>query len=474
MIHQVLINFMLVISMAWEINTFCAIQDTTGLNNMVITRKKQEKSTYLSSTADNRQITLMRPLQTTVLITTTISYDSCINKYSNTQSYGLFFYHDTFSLNIADLNKMTIYSGEYLIAISFEYLNGSTEIYGNIQNNNIRTATSLNLQNEDIIALNIHFSRWIKNIQFLFHNTQNNTYSWNEVLGSQGGSSEYVDAAYANPRASNFKITSISGNIDDSYVNKLKFGYTYEQCNPFSPRPTTPPHPLNPHSTIIQTTTIQITTALLTTTEMSTTTIIPGECKTLNGRSSLFGTYGSLYFLTQFNVKISDLKSIEVHSGEFVYALNFIYKNGNTLYQGFTLKDNVKIVFTIDLENKQIAALHFRSGLWINNVQFLIYDLLNKTFTWTRAFGGQGGDQTFIDAQSVAPLSSNFQITSLSGSAHPFDFIRTLRVGYSYKQCNPAEPGPTIPPTPVQPIDTTILPLTSTIPFENDHLSTGV
>ena len=228
-----------------------------------------------------------------------------------------------------------------------------------------------------------------------------------------------------------------------------------------------PPIPSTPSLPPIITT----TTILTTTPELITTTIKLGDCNMRNGRSSLFGTDGSPYFLNKFDVKISDLKSIEIRSGEFVYALKFNYKNGNSLFQGYTLKHKIKLISTIDLENKQIAALHFRSGLWINNVQFLIYDLLNKTYSWTRAFGGQGGDQTYIDAESLAPSSSEFQITSLSGSSHPNDYIRTLRVGYSYKQCNPAEPGPTIPPTPMIPsttVDYVTMPITSTYYLEHD------
>ena len=437
----------------WKVNAYCSPQEIE-----------------LTTTADafNRVKTGSRqpiPLTKAYLLTTTIPYDNCKTIQSLTINYGIgdYFMYEAFEIPVSDLSSVIIYHKKNINSIGFKFENDTTETYGNA----IGEKTIIDMVNKEVIAINIRSYTSINNIQFLIYDRYDHTSVWTPALGGLGGYAYQINAQMIKYQSSKFKITSISGTTDGSVINNLKFGYTYQRCNPFEsmpPMPPTPPLPTITTSTILST----------TTTEMSTTTIIPGECKTLNGRSSLFGTDGSQYFLTQFNVKISDLKSIEIRSGEVVYALNFIYKNGNSLYHGYTLKHDVKIVLTINLEDKQIAAVHFRSGLWINNIQFLIYDLSNKTYTWTRAFGGQGGDQTFIDAQSVAPLSSNFQITSLSGSAHPFDFIRTLRVGYSYKQCNPAEPGPTIPPTPVQPIDTTILPLTSTIRFAINLFTTTI
>ena len=453
-----------------QVYTYCSPGTTTNFATDNLNQVQTNQRTLNVTANNNRVKTKTRiylPGLTTSfdIPTTTIPFDTCETNFDSTQNYGWGsdFFFTKFDSNVANLISIIIHSTQNVNSIAFNYENDITETYGE----QIGKETIIDLVNKEVIAINIRSYTSINNIQFLIYDRYDHTSVWTPALGGLGGYAYQINAQMIKYQSSKFKITSISGTTDGSVINNLKFGYTYQRCNPFEsmpPMPPTPPLPTITTSTILST----------TTTEMSTTTIIPGECKTLNGRSSLFGTDGSQYFLTQFNVKISDLKSIEIRSGEVVYALNFIYKNGNSLYHGYTLKHDVKIVLTINLEDKQIAAVHFRSGLWINNIQFLIYDLSNKTYTWTRAFGGQGGDQTFIDAQSVAPLSSNFQITSLSGSAHPFDFIRTLRVGYSYKQCNPAEPGPTIPPTPVQPIDTTILPLTSTIRFAINLFTTTI
>ena len=417
----------------------------------------------------NRVFTYQRNVVTTTMEfipTTTIEYDTCIINLGLTNSYGYRFYFNSQSypsfdsIKISDLTSIVIYSGNNVNGLDFNFVNGATEKYGN----QVGNVNLIELKNKDVIAVNIRSFEWINSIQFLIYDQIDGTMTWTSAFGGRGGYLSEINAKKFDRSPSNFKITAISGSGTAAVINILQFEYSFEKCNPQKSMPPIPPTP--PLSPIITTTTI-----LTTTSELITTTIKVGECNTRNGRSSLFGTDGSLYFLTKFDVKISDLKSIEIHSGEFVYALKFNYKNGNSLYQGYTLKNHVKSISTVDLENKQIAAFHFRFGSWLNNIKFLIYDPSNKTFSWTAAFGGQGGLPTYIDAHTLAPPSSEFQITSLSGSAHPYDYIRTLRVGYSYKECNPAEPGPEIPPTPsFSPslFISSTLPITSSINLERD------
>ena len=388
---------------------------------------------------DTRVQTIQKTVSMTttkmIYLTSTILSGTCKTLNGLSGIYGVrdMISYKPFTAKLSELTSILIYSGVRVNAIGFNFKNGLSEIYGNP----VEQETLIDLANKEVIGINIRSYEVIISIQFLINDSNYNTIVWTRPFGGTKGNSLTTDPeSISDKRAKNFKITSISGSANKTFVNDLKFEYSYEICNPsilLPPRPSIPPVP--------------IVTTTIATMPVSTTVVI-GQCKTFSAKSDTFGTIGTPYFLTNFNVRISSLKSIEVFSGEYVYKFRFNFNNGSSESHGYSLKKNIKTITTIDLNNKQIAAIHIRAGLWINNVQFLIYDPSNNTYTWTAALGGQGGDPAYIDAQTLAPFSSNFLITSLDGCAHPSDLIRTLRVGYIHTECDPVDPKPKVPNTP--------------------------
>ena len=175
------------------------------------------------------------------------------------------------------------------------------------------------------------------------------------------------------------------------------------------------------------------------------------NCQIKRDESKFFGTYYQGKSSNIFDVNISDLRSIVINSGEYVNSILFNFINGDSILYGDD-KNNESSSFNnrsstnINLENKVIVAAHIRSGWWIDNIQFLIFDLFTNTYTWTDALGGHGGKPKYIDAASYAPEASNFQIVSIAGSVAPDNsVIQTLKIGFSYELCNPFLPDPTNP-----------------------------
>ena len=375
-------------------------------------------------------------VQATTFFVTTLQMDTCKTINDATQNFGQQDYlssqPEQFSIQFSDLNYMTVYSQQYVNAFAFNYANGNLETYGKP----IGDATVIDLQNKDVVAINVHSFYWIYSIQFLIYDKQQNTYSWTNNLGLPGGNYYSINADQVR-HASQFKLTSISGTADGFIVNQIHFTFSYDVCNPFVTGPTIP--------TIPPTTTI--TTTAPTSFSTITTTIAYGYCKILHGQSDLLGKTGTDFFKMIYNVSISDLKAIEIYSGDIVYGIKFTLKDFSSVFVGNYVSKKIKKIKIIDLQNKQLAAVHIRAGFWINSIQFLIYDSSNNTFYWTAELGGMGGNPSYIDGVNVAPLSTNFQIASISATGDPTQ-LRTLLVSYSYKQCNPPVATTLTPPAP--------------------------
>ena len=411
-------------------------------------------TTALTTTIDpnrnfNRVKTIIFSIKTSTInyILTTIPYNTCEAINGSSSNYGVkdYFFSKQFSIQFSDLASIVIYGRQSINAVEFNFLNQTTETYGH----QVGKKILIDLKNKEVKAINIRSNEWINNIQFLIYDPNENSFKWSQSLSNQNGYLNHINAENVDIHAKNFTITTISGSSDSNLVNEFQFDYNYLKCNPFIPSSDSFSVPILP-----PTTTTILTTAIPTT----TATIAYGKCEIKNGRSDVLGKIGTLYFTMPFEAHVSELKCLEIYSGDFVYAFNFTFHNGSSELCGNCLSKNIKKKKIIDLINKQIIAVNIRSGWWINSIQFLIYDLLNNTYTWTDPHGGQGGYKTSFNAQNLAPLSSDFYITSLSGFANPAEEVRTLSVKYSYKLCNPAAPGATIPLTPAFSVTTTIVP----------------
>jgi len=204
-------------------------------------------------------------------------------------------------------------------------------------------------------------------------------------------------------------------------------------------------------------------TRTIQTTEFSTTTIPYGTCISYTDYSHL---YGSAFFaqgrLVEYVIKLSDVKNLQIFSNKLQV-------------NGFTVSDIYGDVFSfgdvsntgntediINLENKEIVGINLHGEDKINGIQFLIYDLLDETYSWTRYIGNNYVLWIYgINIEEEVPLSnkpSDFKITKIYGKSDSHS-IKTLRVKYTYNICNPPKNQHSLPPIPT--ITTTAFPVTT-------------
>jgi len=204
-------------------------------------------------------------------------------------------------------------------------------------------------------------------------------------------------------------------------------------------------------------------TRTMLSTEFSTTTIPYGTCISYTDYSHL---YGSAFFaqghLVEYVIKLSDVKNLQIFSNKLQV-------------NGFTVSDIYGDVFSfgdvsntgntediINLENKEIVGINLHGEDKINGIQFLIYDLLDETYSWTRYIGNNYVLWIYgINIEEEVPLSkkpSDFKITKIYGKSDSHS-IKTLRVKYTYNICNPPKNPHSLPPIPT--ITTTAFPVTT-------------
>ena len=197
------------------------------------------------------------------------------------------------------------------------------------------------------------------------------------------------------------------------------------------------------HTTILfpyysSTASFRNSTTKLTTTTISipSTTIEYGQCRNYTRKTGQFGGIGPSFYSVYFNVLISDLKSFEISSGTYVHSFSFLFKNGSSLFYGSQKTNRIKVKTSVNIEGKQIVAARGSSDrYWLENVQFLIYDQSENSYTWTAPLNEQA-DTFSVNAQNNEPFSSHFIITSISGYAHPNYHLGTAGFEYTYNQCN--------------------------------------
>ena len=121
---------------------------------------------------------------------------------------------DSFNVKFSDLSKMTVYSGTYINAIEFTYLNGSSQVYGNSNYPGITSAASISLENVLVRGINvISDNSFIYGIQFLLHDKLLQTERWTSEMGNELGM----------PYAINFQVSSYYGIFIDNALVFLQF-----------------------------------------------------------------------------------------------------------------------------------------------------------------------------------------------------------------------------------------------------------
>jgi hypothetical protein len=183
--------------------------------------------------------------------------------------------------------------------------------------------------------------------------------------------------------------------------------------------------------------TMTTTTSIVLSTTTINTMFNAYICPKYRLNTRQFGGIGSSFYSVYFNVLVSNLKSFELSSGTYVHSINFVFKNGTSVFYGSQKTNRVKIKTTINIEDKTIVAVRGSSDkLWLKNIQFLIYDHKENSYTWTASLNDEV-DTFNVNAGNYEPLSSYFEITRINGYAHPTNQIGAVGFQYTYSECNP-------------------------------------
>jgi hypothetical protein len=181
---------------------------------------------------------------------------------------------------------------------------------------------------------------------------------------------------------------------------------------------------------------------IVTATNIITTTNLPEmfiKCTLSFRKSPEYGGFDAES--SPFFVRISDIYSINVYSGHTLHALVFNYFNGQIKVYGNPSNSDIKFHSKIILLNKQITAINIRmSSTLISSLQFLIFDRITQTYSWTSEIGENIGKRYTINYKTSSPISTSFSITSISGYFNS-DSILSISVGYTSKKCNQLLPA---------------------------------
>ena len=206
------------------------------------------------------------PIPTTTIQTTLqpdIPYGTCLDLSGTSKTFGnanlrSFLYFKEFNVNVADLSRIIVYKRLKPVGISFYYKNGDIKTVGtDFYKSN---AIKIDLENKIISSVNVHAHDIILSLNFLIYYAETDKYSW--TFGYDDLNEYFnVDARNNAPFSSNFQITWISGTAAPGFgISKMKFGYSYTQCNPAVPATTTNAEIATSTQVLISTTPVIIST----------------------------------------------------------------------------------------------------------------------------------------------------------------------------------------------------------------------
>ena len=139
--------------------------------------------------------------------------------------------------------------------------------------------------------------------------------------------------------------------------------------------------------------------------------------------------------MISFSVNVEDLSSVTFYSGEFIYAVIFIYKNGLRRQYGDIIGNRVNVIRTIDLQNKKIMKYDFgfHNGK-IDNLQLLLYDPLENIHYWTAKLSKNKRDES-LKVDQTFNWSSYVEYISFEGCIDG-ESLRDWRMKYMQKACS--------------------------------------
>ena len=391
-------------------------------------------------------------------------------------------------VDLIGLSSITVYSGNYVDAIQFNYNNGIIDFMGAGSSPDTTSVVDVDLNNKIISGVRLQYSDAINNIQFEIYDLKSNERTWTQQFGGSGGLSTKLD--FGNEIALN-SLYSLS---NANYIQFLIFGYysfncsqldsiNYQilpstsiinQCGTYggsiilgdsSNNYTIPLSTTLPPTTFLTTTTTATVVITTTNANVAFIRIVIGKNRThdnsssnieanliLNNNQNLLADdqYQGLQPTTtifpgedSFNVLFSEISSITVHSGSFINALEFQHLDGSIEIHGNVNNTDTTSVKTIYLNNLVVTSMNIRADWAIRGLQFQLYDPLTNNYSMSDEFGSKIGNLFNINTQYIrADLNRSGYVGSveilniyhLSGS-YRTNYPVKLSVGFYYIFC---------------------------------------
>jgi hypothetical protein len=374
-------------------------------------------------------------------------------------------------ISLAGLTKLTIYSGNYVDAIQFDYDNGNVEFMGSGSSADTTSIVVIDMNNKIISGVKLQHSDAINSIQFQIHDPQTNTKIWSEKFGgSDGVSSTLLDFDQE------LVLNSIYYKSNQNYIQFLIFGYysfkctslqlsskSTDQCNLYSgtfyigDKSNNYMVPSDYKTTPLSTTTMPTTTQpiIVTTTNsnMAFVRIVIGQNRTYENRSiyksDLFNSDGVLLAEYQneavvvtttlfpgdstFKVLLSDLRKINIYSGFFINALEFEYKDGSKEIYGDVQNPDTSTIERIDLTNQVVTGINVQADWAIRSLQFQLYDLSTNTYSLISEIGTHSGNLLSINKEFLNAESAN------SGGIGEFKMMNVYSLSGMFRENYPVK-----------------------------------
>ena len=170
-----------------------------------------------------------------------------------------------------------------------------------------------------------------------------------------------------------------------------------------------------------------------------------------------------------FFINFSELTSMQIFSGNSIYAFQFNYINGKSFVYGNFHNVNITSIAEIQLTKRIIKAVNIslNKDKWLNSMQFLILDLSKNSYSWTPVIGKEIHDSVYsLNAQSVNSSTSMFFINSFLVKFRVLYYgYDEYQFNYNYTVCEPFVPDPLLPKISLKPNSNLIR--TSTIRFND-------
>lgn len=367
-------------------------------------------------------------------------------------------------VDLTGLSSITVYSGNYLDAIQFNYTNGIIEYFGSSISSDISSIVEIDMANKLITGINLKYDLAINCIQFQIYDLKTDITTLTQVFGGNEG--VFVPLTFGYP----FVFNSLYGLSNQNNIQFLIFGYYSFDCQHINS--------LNLNNITTQSitgqcylfsallrlgdesnnygvpSTIPTTTLLVTTTTTTITTIkvtLPITTTALplafvrhihNGSfySHLLGDNMNPQITTtlspgvdKYSVQLSELSSITIHSGSFIQAFEFFHLDGTSETHGSI--QNSKFITTVNLKYLRVTAMKLRVDWLVRSIQFQLFDPSQNTYSWTEEIGNQKiGNQLSIE-HGLFDDAKMMNIYELSG-VFIDNYPTKLDVSTLYIDCN--------------------------------------